>query len=98
MRPPERSRFSGRLIPASVWQGLKPDWIIPLVRKLIDEGQQLIVFRETKGEARGVCKLSRRCTRPSTRSRCARNSSPSPILRKPATTYGFALEHGVAFH
>jgi helicase len=30
------------------------DWIIPLVRKLVAEGQQIIVFRETKGEARSV--------------------------------------------
>jgi helicase len=30
------------------------DWIIPLVRKLAVEGQQIIVFRETKGEARSV--------------------------------------------
>lgn len=30
------------------------DWIIPLVSKLVGEGQQVIVFRETKGEARGT--------------------------------------------
>ena len=30
------------------------DWIIPLVRKLVAEGQQIIVFRETKSEARSV--------------------------------------------
>ncbi|MER2508262.1 MAG: DEAD/DEAH box helicase [Amaricoccus sp.] len=30
------------------------DWIIPLVRRLVAEGQQVIVFRETKGEARSV--------------------------------------------
>jgi helicase len=30
------------------------DWIIPLVRKLVTEGQQIIVFRETKSEARSV--------------------------------------------
>jgi replicative superfamily II helicase len=30
------------------------DWIIPLVRKLLAEGQQIIVFRETKSEARSV--------------------------------------------
>jgi helicase len=30
------------------------DWIIPLVRKLVIEGQQVIVFRETKSEARSV--------------------------------------------
>lgn len=34
-------------------KGSSQDWIIPLVRKLVAEGQQVIVFRETKGEARG---------------------------------------------
>jgi len=29
------------------------DWIVPLVRKLVGDGKQVIVFRETKGEARG---------------------------------------------
>ena len=33
------------------------DRIIPLVRKLVAEGQQIIVFRETKGEARSVADL-----------------------------------------
>jgi len=35
-------------------KGSSQDWIIPLVRKLVAEGQQIIVFRETKGEARGT--------------------------------------------
>jgi helicase len=34
-------------------KGTSQDWIIPLTRKLVAEGQQVIVFRETKGEARG---------------------------------------------
>jgi helicase len=29
------------------------DWIIPLVHRLVAAGQQVIVFRETKGDARG---------------------------------------------
>jgi helicase len=32
------------------------DWIIPLVARLVFEGKQVIVFRETKGEARGCAK------------------------------------------
>ena len=34
-------------------KGSSQDWIIPLVRNLTEQGQQVIVFRETKGEARG---------------------------------------------
>ena len=34
-------------------KGSSQDYIIPLVRKLVAEGKQVIVFRETKGEARG---------------------------------------------
>jgi helicase len=47
-------RVEGPLVRALVGgKGSSQDWIIPLVRKLITEGQQVIVFRETKGEARG---------------------------------------------
>ena len=31
--------------------GKNRDWIVPLVRKLVQEGSQVIVFRESKGEA-----------------------------------------------
>jgi helicase len=43
----------GPLIQRQYGKGTSQDWIIPLVRKLVEEGQQVIVFRETKGEARG---------------------------------------------
>lgn len=33
-------------------EGKSRDWVIPLVRKLVAEGKQVIVFRETKSEAR----------------------------------------------
>lgn len=34
--------------------GGNQEWIIPLVRRLVSEGKQVIVFRETTGEARGT--------------------------------------------
>jgi helicase len=37
-------------------KGTSQDTIIPLVRKLVGEGKSVIVFRETKGEARGCAK------------------------------------------
>lgn len=35
-------------------KGSNRDWIIPLVRRLLDEGKQVIVFRDTKSETRFV--------------------------------------------
>lgn len=43
----------GPIIQRAFGKGTSQDLIIPLVRKLVAEGQQVIVFRETKGEARG---------------------------------------------
>jgi len=34
-------------------QGSSQDWVIPLVRRLVSEGKQVIVFREVRGQARG---------------------------------------------
>jgi helicase len=34
-------------------KGTSQDWVIPLVQRLIREGKQAIVFRETKGKTRG---------------------------------------------
>lgn len=35
-------------------KGSSQDWVIPLVGRLVAEGQQVIIFRETKSEARSV--------------------------------------------
>lgn len=37
-------------------KGTSQDWVIPLVRRLTDEGQQVIVFREQKGQTRGCAR------------------------------------------
>lgn len=34
-------------------RGSSQDWIIPLVKKLVDDGEQIIVFREQKGQTIG---------------------------------------------
>ncbi len=73
------------------------DWIIPLVRKLMMEGQQIIVFRETKSEARSVANY------------LAANLGLPPatgaVARMPTTDASQAngdlvadLRRGVAFH
>jgi replicative superfamily II helicase len=43
----------GPVITPEYRKGSSQDWIVPLVRKLVAEGKQVIVFRETKGAARG---------------------------------------------
>jgi len=43
-----RPEFSGK--------GSSQDYVKPLVRKLVSEGKRVIVFRETRGEARGCAK------------------------------------------
>lgn len=48
-----KERVEGPLIRQLFGKGSSQDWVIPLVRRLVSEGQQVIVFRETKGEARG---------------------------------------------
>jgi helicase len=48
-----KERIEGPLIQRNYGKGSSQDWIIPLVQKLVAEGQQVIVFRETKGETRG---------------------------------------------
>lgn len=44
------------LIRPAYKKGSGQDWIIPLVRKLVADGHQVIVFRETKGETRGCAR------------------------------------------
>lgn len=48
-----QERVEGPLIERNYGKGSSQDWIIPLVQKLVADGQQVIVFRETKGETRG---------------------------------------------
>jgi helicase len=38
----------------SFYRGSAQDWIIPLVQRLVADGEQVIVFRPSKGEARGT--------------------------------------------
>lgn len=47
-----QERSSARFIQPIYGQGKHRDWVIPLVGKLVGEGKQVIVFRETTGETR----------------------------------------------
>jgi helicase len=73
------------------------DWVVPLVRRLVSEGKQVIVFRETRGEARGAANYLAESLglAPAQAALDALStgdpSVASQVLRK-------TLEGGVAFH
>jgi len=78
-------------------KGSSQDWIIPLVRKLVSEDKQVIVFREMRGQARGAANyLSENLSLPPAQTALdalptGDPSTVSEILRK-------CLSGGVAFH
>jgi helicase len=90
-------RLEGPVMQRIFGKGSSQDWIIPLVRKLVAEGQQVIVFRETKGEARGCANyLAENLELPPAQDAIAEMPVGDPSranmdLRK-------ALAGGVAFH
>ncbi len=73
------------------------DWIIPLVRKLVGEGKQVIVFRETKGEARGCALYLAEALRLPP-AQPALDSLPATDPSLASTALRDALRHGIAFH
>ena len=73
------------------------DWVIPLVRKLIAEDQQVIVFRETKAETLGVALyLAETLGLPP--ATAAQAQLPADDLSRASTRLRAALGGGVAFH
>lgn len=87
--PIVRPFFSGK--------GSSQDLIIPLVRKLVSEGQQVIVFRETKGETRGCAKyLADALELPPAEEALA--LLPSGDLSQASSDLRQTLRGGIAFH
>jgi replicative superfamily II helicase len=78
-------------------KGSNQDLIIPLVRKLVAEGQQIIVFRETKSEARSVAKYLAEALglAPATD---ALGALPGGDPSRASIDLRNALSRGVAFH
>jgi helicase len=78
-------------------EGKHRDWVIPLARRLVQEGKQIIVFRETTGETRhGASYLAEALGLPSADAALADlpvgdPSQASSHLRQ-------VLAHGIAFH
>jgi replicative superfamily II helicase len=93
----DSERVEGPVVQRLCGKGSNQDLIIPMVRKLVTEGQQVIVFRETKSEARSVANyLGEALGLPPAAHALAAlpggdPSQASADLRK-------ALSRGVAFH
>jgi helicase len=73
------------------------DYIKPLVRKLVSEGKQVIVFRPSKGEARGAARyLAEYLTLPPAADLLAK--LPTTDLSDASNRLRYTLAAGVAFH
>jgi replicative superfamily II helicase len=90
-------QVTGPIIAKEFRKNSTQDWIVPLVRKLVSEGKQVIVFRETKGEARGCANYLAEALRLPA-AQAALNALPQTDLSVASTTLRETLRHGVAFH
>lgn len=94
----DNERLEGPLIrPLVTGKRSSKDWIIPLVRKLVAEGQKVIVFRETKGETRGCANyLAEALGLPPAAEALAQIPGGDPS--QASADLRSALGRGVAFH
>ncbi len=73
------------------------DWVIPLLHKLVGEGKQVIVFRETKGETVRVAQyLARALALPPAQT--ALDALPEGDPSRASAALRAVLASGVAFH
>jgi replicative superfamily II helicase len=90
-------RTADPIITPEFRKGSSQDWIVPLVRKLVCEGKQVIVFRETKGAARGCANyLAEALGLPP--AQAALGALPPTDLSLASTILRETLRRGVAFH
>jgi helicase len=90
-------KLEGPIIQQEYRKGSSQDWVIPLVRHLVGQGQQVIVFRETKPETRHVAAyLSETLRLPAAQSALDQLPSTDPSLANQDLRN--ALGRGVAFH
>ncbi|GAA1807934.1 DEAD/DEAH box helicase [Actinomadura chokoriensis] len=93
----EGTEASEQLIPPIGWTQRNRELIIPLVRKLVGGGQQVIVFRSTRGAARNCARyLAQSLSLPEAKAALEglAGSDPSLVL----TDLRQCLTGGVAFH
>jgi helicase len=95
--PAGQEKRESQYIEPRYGKGSSQDYIIPLVQKLVAEGKQVIVFRETKGEARGCAAyLARELGLPPAQAALA--ALPASDPSQASTTLRETLAGGVAFH
>jgi helicase len=92
-----QERALERYIQPLYGEGKHRDWVIPLVRRLIQEGKQVIVFRETTGETRyGAQYLAEALGLPSANDALA--DLPAGDPSQASGHLRQVLSRGVAFH
>jgi helicase len=90
-------RTEDKYIQPLLGEGKHRDWVIPLVRRLVNEGKQVIVFRETTGETRhGAQYLAETLGLPAASE--ALNDLPLGDPSQASRQLRDVLAHGVAFH
>jgi helicase len=78
-------------------EGKHRDWVIPLVQRLVSEGKQVIVFRETTGETRyGAQYLAEALRLPAATE--ALQELPAGDPSQASGQLRGVLAHGIAFH
>ncbi|WP_437779105.1 DEAD/DEAH box helicase [Sorangium sp. So ce1097] len=95
--PSGAEQITGPIVAREFRKNSSQDWIVPLVRKLVGEGKQVIVFRQTKGDARGCAGyLAGALGLPPAQAALDALPRTDPSLASRALHE--ALQHGVAFH
>lgn len=95
--PQGTEQFNAKLIQRIWGKNSSQDWVIPLVKRLVNESKQVIVFRETRGEARGTALyLARELGLPAAQETL--NTLPDGDLSNASNDLRIALSGGVAFH
>jgi ATP-dependent DNA helicase len=93
----KHERTAERFIRPLYGEGKHRDWVIPLVQKLMQEGKQVIVFRETTGETRhGASYLAEALGLPSADEALA--DLPAGDPSQSSGQLRQVLAEGVAFH
>ena len=92
-----REQVLERFIRPLYGDGKHRDWVIPLVQKLVSEGKQVIVFRETTGETRhGALYLAQALGLPPADQALA--DLPAGDPSQASGRLRQVLAHGIAFH
>jgi replicative superfamily II helicase len=95
--PEGKEQLVPSLVERKYGKGSSQDWVIPLVKELVTDGKQVIVFRETKGLARGtgIYLANSLGLNPASR---ALSRLPTGDPSRASSELRQALRGGVAFH